>query len=60
MTDSYTFNQPRGNGLRDDTPRSFSSSNSEVSDNGTVDNTKKETSSNNNQKGVKKKTRVWE
>ena len=56
MTDSYTFNQPRGNGLRDDTPRSFSSSNSEVSDNGTVDNTKKETSSNNNQKGVKKKT----
>jgi len=56
MTDSYTFNQPRGNGLRDDTPRSFSSSNGEVSDNGTVDNTKKETSSNNNQKGVKKKT----
>ena len=49
MTDSYSFNRPRGDGLRDD------SSSSEESVNTSVDNTKKETSSN-NQKSYKKKT----
>ena len=53
MTDSYTFNRPRGNGLRDDSSKEKSVVNAE---NKTVDNTKKQTSSNNNQKGVKKKT----
>ena len=55
MTDSYTFNRPRGNGRRDD-PSKEKSVVDAVEKAVTVDNTKKEISSNNNQKGVKKKT----
>ena len=54
MTDSYTFNRPRGDGLRDDPTKENSVVNA-VEKAVTVDNTKKETSSN-NQKSYKKKT----
>ena len=54
MTDSYSFNRPRGNGLRDDPSKEKSVVN--AVEKSTVDNTQKETSSNNSQKSYKKKT----